>query len=186
MLLRINLLPPERKQQAVTWLWFRFVVKQCINLALLAALVFCIVWGIGWMLRNQLALLHISENNQRTADVSKELAGYQDEIKQTNVVTQQILDRERQHPRWSKLFERLEAELPDAITLDAVMNVDYRISVSGKAANRDVLIQFRDRLSQDSCFSDVQLPLSNLFTQESVDFQMDMTLHQECLKTFAL
>ena len=186
MRLRINLLSPERKQQAVIWIWSRFVLKQCFNLAALAVLVFCILWGIGWLLRSQFVLEGMSENNKQAADVSKELAEYQDEIKQTNVAVQQILDREKQHPRWSKLFERLESLLPDDITLDEVMNVDYRVSVSGVAANRDVLIQFRDRLSQDSCFENVQLPLSDLFSQKSVDFQMDMTFRKDCLKTFSL
>jgi Tfp pilus assembly protein PilN len=186
MRLRINLLSPERKQQAIAWLWSRFVLKQCLNIAALSVLIFCLTWGIGWLLRNQFFYEGISENSEQTAEISKELAGYQDEIKRTNAATQQVLDREKQHPRWSKLFERLETVLPDAITLDGIMNVDYRVSLSGVAANRDVLIQFRDRLTQDSCFEDVQLPLSNLFTQESVDFQMDMTFRKDCLKTFSL
>jgi len=186
MHLRINLLSPERKQQAIRWLQFHFGVKQCLYLGTVTLLFWSILWWTGWLLRGQLVLLQASENNQRVAAMTQELSGYQNEIGQANTRAQQVLDREQQHPRWSKLFERLEALLPDTITLDALVNVDYRVSIAGKADNRDVLMQFRDRLSQDSCFSDVQLPLSNLFTQEAVDFQMDLTLRKECLKTFSL
>jgi len=186
MRLRINLLSPERKQQVAAWIWFRFIVKQCINLALIVLLIFCILWGIGWSLKNQLAFVQISENNKKTTEISDALAGYQDEIKRANVSSQQILEREKQHPHWSELFRHLESLLPDTITIDRVMNIDYRVSLSGTAGDRDTLIQFRDRLRQDSCFSDVQLPLANLFSQESVDFQMDVTFNKDCLKTFSL
>ena len=186
MRLRINLLPPERKQQAVVWLRFRFVIKQCINLSIIALLAFGIIWGAGWLLREQFAALQVTSGSQHLADTSRELLGYQDTIKQANMAVQEVIEREKQHPRWSRLFQELESLTPDAITLESVMNVDYRVSIAGRAANRDALMSFRDKLTQSDCFEDVQLPLSNLFSQEAIDFQMDMTFKRSCLKPFSV
>jgi hypothetical protein len=50
------------------------------------------------------------------------------------------------------------------------------------ANNRDNLIQFKDNLEKESCFSEINLPLSNLVEKENVEFQIDFNIKKDCLK----
>ncbi|MEI8103293.1 MAG: PilN domain-containing protein [Candidatus Moraniibacteriota bacterium] len=182
MRLQINLLSPERKQQATDWQWFRFVINQCVNVGMLAVLVFGILWGIGWMLNQRLMLLDISAGDKQNVQTTKDLEGYQKEIQAVNATTQKTITRENKQPKWSKLFEKMESLVSAEIVLDSVTNADYQVTITGQADNRDALMSFRDRLAQDGCFDDVRLPLSNLFSQEKVIFQIEVIIHTECLK----
>jgi len=183
MRLQINLLSPERKQQAADWQWFRFVINQCVNVGILAILVAGILWGIGWSLNQRLMLLDIPADDKQNTQATRDLDEYQKEIQAVNMTTQQIIAREDSQPKWSKLFEKMESLLSSEIILDTVTNADYQVMITGQADNRDALMSFRDRIAQDGCFDDVQLPLSNLFSQEKVIFQIEMTIHTECLKS---
>jgi len=59
---------------------------------------------------------------------------------------------------------------------------DYSVLLTGKAKSRDDLITFKENLEKEECFSNVNLPLSNLVAQKDVEFQIDFSIKKECLR----
>lgn len=182
MQLKINLLPPEKKELIRRVRNFRLLVFQCVQLGLLAVLVFVIVYGIQWaLLFNQRSEGNDSEAGQR-AIVAKQVAEYQETVSGMNRRIGQVEKMRAEHISWSRLLDRLEKLVPEKLFLNHVGTDNYAVSLSGQAETRDILLDFRDRLTRDDCMTDVQMPLSNLFVQQQVDFQMTFIFKKECLK----
>ncbi len=182
MRLRINLLPPDRKAFAKSEQRFRFVLGQCLRLIALAVVVYGVFFGIHAALSLQVANLRSAETAPGTAELVRRLSSYQEELHSADARAAQVVNMERRHIYWSALFDKLESIAGEGIVFSVIGNRDSRVSLAGIAANRDDLMALRDRLSADECFSDINLPLSNLFVQEQVDFQLDVVFKETCLK----
>jgi Tfp pilus assembly protein PilN len=182
MRITINLLSPERKAFVRRQRWFSFVVRQCVWLLVFTGIIYGVFFGMHWALNEQVQNLRTAEGVRREAETAKRLAGYQSEIQKANQTLNQVTTLETQHIYWSSLLQKIGVLLPEGVVLNSLNNKDYHIFLAGVAKNRDLLTVFRDSLVAESCFTDVQLPLSNLFVQENIDFQMDFILKKSCLK----
>jgi hypothetical protein len=60
--------------------------------------------------------------------------------------------------------------------------VNYTVLLSGQAATRDDILALEKKLKESACVKNVNVPLSNLFSQENIDFQIDFEMQKECLK----
>ena len=40
----------------------------------------------------------------------------------------------------------------------------------------------KDNFSQEGCFTDINLPLSNLVSKDNIDFQIQFNIKEECVK----
>jgi len=54
--------------------------------------------------------------------------------------------------------------------------------LSGAADTRDNLLAFKDNLEKEGCFSNVDLPLSNLVDKTDVSFRIVFDVKESCLK----
>lgn len=186
MQVRINVLPPGKKELIRRDRWFLLLSVQCLQLAMLSMLVAVMAYGIHWMLAEQSWNIESGLENSTGNLIAAQIAAYQTEAVDMNRTVGETEKMERSHLYWSELFLRLEQLLPEGVFLRSVGTKDYRVSLSGQASDRDTLLLFRDRLSEQDCFSDIQMPLSNLFVQERVDFQMDFTVKETCIKGLSL
>lgn len=182
MRLGINILPPEKKELIRRREGFLLLSAQCVQVSLMTILVAAIVYGIQLALRFEVKNSQLETFKSQEQQVSQEIKAYQDEIVRTNRLTGEVYQMESGHIYWSRLLRKLEDLMPEGTYLSRVGTNEYQVSLAGRVKDRDTLLAFRDRLSGDGCFLDVDVPLSNLFVQEDIDFQIDVMMKPECLK----
>ena len=83
---------------------------------------------------------------------------------------------------WSKFLAKLNDKVISGVEINKITTKNYEIILGGKVNTRDNLIAFRDNIGKDDCFTDVDLPLSNLVVKDNIDFQMNFKIKKECLK----
>lgn len=120
-----------------------------------------------------------------TADSSQnqyqELAKYEDKFKQTNEDVE-ILDKiQNSNLIWTNFLTELSLIMPEGIFLSDLSSKNYQVFLAGKARSRENLLNFKANLEQSTCFSNINIPLSNLVVKQDVDFQMDIEVKKECL-----
>ena len=86
------------------------------------------------------------------------------------------------HLYFTQVFLLLDQVLPSGIVIERVATKEYAVALSGQAARRDDLLSLDERLKSEECIENVNVPISNLFSQEDIDFQVDFTVKESCLR----
>jgi Tfp pilus assembly protein PilN len=76
----------------------------------------------------------------------------------------------------------LTAALPGGVRVQKLVTKEYQVLLSGTADTREAFLQMEAALKKDSCFTQFNAPLSNLFTETNVSFQIDFVVKEECLR----
>jgi len=107
---------------------------------------------------------------------------FDEEFSDINSRAADILAISKDQIYWNKMFVELESINTEGIFLDGLATNNFLVSVSGEAVDRDSLIGFKSSLEESGCFTDVNLPLSNLVKKEDIAFQMDFKVREECVR----
>ena len=118
---------------------------------------------------------------EQFSEEAKKLVAYQEEFKKINMQTDSVSRYQKAHLRWSVLPELLHKLTPDGVVIVRITTKDYTVSIIGQAEIREQFLRFENALKEEGCVSDVRVPISNLFSQKEVDFQVDFKLKKECL-----
>ncbi len=180
----LNLLPEEKKAAIQSGLRFRFFLWQLLLIFCLECFYLGVLLGIYFILDFQL------KNYQTTAteitspafSQDKKLSEYEEKFRSTNETADIIGKMEYGHLYFTGVFVLLGELLPEGITITQLATKEYTILLTGKAAKRDDLLLLGDRLKASNCISDVNVPISNLFSEENVEFQLDFSIKIECLR----
>lgn len=181
----LNLLPPDRKDAIQKHLRSRFLLWQLFLLFVLEVFYLTILVSIYLVLDfQQKGLLTAGESGILSSQTEeRRLSGYEQKIKETNAAVDVIGKIDRSHHYFYKVFVLLDLLLPQGVTIDHMQTKEYALSVFGRAAKREDLLLLDQKLkSAEACIATVDIPISNLFSQENIDFQMDLTLVPDCLK----
>lgn len=178
----LNLLPPgqkvglrDRRRMAVL---LEEGIKGCFLMLLAIGLLAGIRFTLGFQVKDAEALYE----NARTDSLALEVTSLEEEIRQANQAASAVTKLESEHLYWSVLFEQLEATAPEGVRLHEITTLNYRASLVGTAKDRATLLLFQGKAEQNECFEKVTVPLSNLFVQQNVSFQMDIDVRKTCLK----
>jgi Tfp pilus assembly protein PilN len=181
MNIRLNLLPEEKKAEVRRARDFRFILWQGVSLVFLAAAYLGILEGVHAALG-----IRLQEVGQagRTAETEAlgEIQAYENLFQETNRKVSGLDRLQKEHLFWSNALAQLEAAVPDGIVLERLLTNEAVLSLAGKAATRDALLGFQSSLNGSECFSGAKVPLSDLFSQKDIDFQIEVEVRQECLK----
>ncbi|MFZ1626270.1 MAG: PilN domain-containing protein [Candidatus Moraniibacteriota bacterium] len=182
MKILLNVLPEEKKESLVRKFRYRFFIWQTTLVFLLELYYIAILGGIFTILTYQTKV-----NNdtlvvfEQVNEEAKKLASYQEEFKRINAEAESVARYQRSHLHWSALLALLQKLTPDGVILVELLTKDYTVSLSGQAKTRDQFLRFEAALKGDECVSDVRVPISNLFSQVAVNFQIDFNLKKDCL-----
>lgn len=182
MKILLNVLPEEKKESLVRKFRSRFFLWQT-TLLLILELYYVIALGGMYMILNYQsrsaaeALVAFDQYNEE----AKKLVTYQDEFKTVNAVTENVSRYQKFHFHWTSLFYLLDELTPKGVVIIELLTKDYTISISGQAETRDQFLEFESALKSADCVSDVRVPISNLFSQKEIDFQIDFKMKKECL-----
>lgn len=183
MKILLNLLPEKRKEQIRRRLQLRFFLWQLFLALILEVFLLSIMAGIFFILSYQLNTMQEAHREQETAFTEqKTLLTYQRKFRAANEASQVIGKIEYGHLRFIRLFAFLENLLPQGVALHSVKTRDYTVLLAGRAAKRDDILMFDEALKKSECVDRVHVPISNLFSQEQVDFELDFDIKPECLK----
>lgn len=184
MKILLNLLPEENKKDIQRKLHFRFFLWQVFILFALemfyASMLVSTYVILDFQLQN---LKETGRQNDKGYEEQTTLDMYQKKFKDTNVSAEIIGKIQKNHLSFTQVFLLLDTLLPKGIIVDHLTTKDYTVLLTGKAVTRDDLLAFDARLKESTCIENVNVPISNLFSQENIDFQVDFGIKKECLKT---
>ncbi|NTW26957.1 MAG: PilN domain-containing protein [Candidatus Moranbacteria bacterium] len=182
MKIYLDLLPKEIKTELKRKKRFRRILHEEF-LFLLPLVLFIVILG------NIYYLLMLSHNTSVAAksqaesqDKYQELSSYEKKFKEVNDNSAKLLKIQSLHLYWANIFNKVGTILPDGISITNFSTKDFQIFLVGKARNRDTLLNFKAALESETCFANINVPLSNLVVKENIDFQMDLTINKDCLK----
>lgn len=180
---KINLIPPYRKEEISRAYNLRTLLKWEAELAAILALLVLALISINAIVKINLSVaVNDSSVINKTSEQYKAIEQYDDDTKNTNAVISNVGKIQNAQFYWSKFLAKLNDKVISGVAISKITTKNYDITVGGKVNTRDNLITFRDNIINDSCFTDVDLPLSNLVARDNIDFQMTFKIKRECLK----
>ncbi|HPX94066.1 MAG TPA: PilN domain-containing protein [Candidatus Moranbacteria bacterium] len=183
MKIYLDLLPEQRKQELKRKKIYRKILHEEILFSLPVIVFVIILANVYYVLaiqRNMHATAYLTEQAQ---DKYKQLEEYETKFKEINTVSRALVNIQSGHLYWTNLLNELSAITPDGVYIIDLSTKNYSVFLMGKAKTRDILIDFKNQLEKSECFEKVDVPLSNLVVKENVDFQIDLTLKDDCLKS---
>lgn len=182
MKIYINLLPQQIKQEIKRKKMFRQILREEV-LFLLPIIVFIFVlFNVYYVLTIQRDVFIQNYSLQQSQESYKNLSLYEEKFKQINGIDESLGKIQSQHLYWQNLFQQLSAVVPNGIYISDLSTKNYNVFLLGKAKNREDLINFKNQLETDTCFQNVNVPLSNLVVKNDIDFQIDFVITVDCLK----
>lgn len=181
-MIKLNLIPPDKKEGIIKnhQLKKAFLVE--IILTIIVIGLFATLLSFKYVLSINLASLAASQKGNKQVAQHSKIKKYDQQFNQINTQIFQTIKLEKDQLYWSKLLVKLSQIIFPGISLDSLSTSDYTVTLRGKADNRDDLILFKEKLENETCFSDINLPLSNLVNKDNIEFQISFKVEKECLK----
>lgn len=178
----LNLLPEENKKDTQRKLHFRFFLWQLFLICILEVFYLSILISIYFILDFQLQSLQTTgQQYDMTYTGQEALTTYQKKFKDTNILVETVGKIENGHFSFTQIFLLLDTLLPEGVAIDRLTTKNYTVMLIGRAAVRDDILTFESKLKEAACVKNVNVPLTNLFSQEDIDFQIDFEMQKDCL-----
>jgi len=182
MKIYLDLLPQQRKQEIKRNRLFRKILREEALFLLPFIVLISILISICYILIFQRDIIAAAYLTQQSQNKYQQFGTYEEKFKQVNVLVQTMGKIQSGHLHWQKFFQRLSETVPDGIYISDLSTKNYTAFLIGKASARDDLLNFKNRLERMPCFQNINVPLSNLVVKEDVDFQIDISIAEDCLK----
>lgn len=184
MKILLNLLPEEKKRAIERGLHARIFLWQLFLLFLLELFLLGILLTVTVLLKVELDGVKFASQMamQAIEKDEKDLRRYEGKFLGVNEAISAVGKIEAGHLHFSQVFRILDAVQPDDVFLRQMMSKDRRVTLTGIAGTREDLLLFEERLKASACVEDVNVPLSNLFSQKDLDFQIEFSITLECLR----
>ncbi len=182
MEIKINLIPPYRKEEITKAKRFSLVIRMGLAILSVFILFFSFLFGLYETLEINLSAVSNYQKPSLESSKYEKIRKFDEEFEKINSRTDQVMMISNDQLYWSDLFVLLSKSTIPGIEVTDLATNNYGVSLAGKADDRDDLIAFKDKLVAEDCFDNVNLPLSNLVSKENIAFQMDFNIKEECLK----
>jgi Tfp pilus assembly protein PilN len=182
MRIYIDLLPEEKRKELRKEKIFKIILGQGILFGLPLIVFIIILLAINYILVIEKDAISLASSVEQSRGQYAELATYEKKFDEVNKNSQAIYKIQQGHLHWSNFFENLNKVISDGVQVSNISTKNYQVFVIGKARNRDVLLALKEKLDANECLKDVNVPLANLVVKNDVDFQIDFSVKEECLK----
>lgn len=182
MKIYLDLLPMQKKQEIKRKKIFGIILhEEFLFLSPIIVLIF-ILLNIYYVLTLQKDSSAAANQRKQSQDNYQQMNIYEEKFKQVNTLGQELVEIQSGHMYWQQPLQELSNIMPEGIYLSNISTKNYTIFLIGKARTREDLLGFKDKLDSSECFQDINVPLSNLVVKNDVDFQIDLTITEDCLK----
>lgn len=176
----LNLLPKEKKDAIKRKKLTKLIIGQELVIVLVALLFITVLFSVNLILSFQREAV-LSESLGAEDERYVKMEKYEKLFEATNQKVIFINSLQKKHLYWSNLFLKFNDVVPDGILINEIANDNYKILVFGKADTRDILLAFKDKIGNNDCFENVNIPLSNIVVKKDIDFQIDFNIKKSCL-----
>lgn len=182
MKISLDLLPQNKKNEIRRERIFREIMHDGLLLLFPVFVLIVILVNVFHLLKIQRAVDFRAYDEERTQDGYRKLEKYEENFKNMNEASSFLIRIQSGHLHWSNMLKNLNRSVPSGIALDSLATKEYDVYLVGKAKTRDNLLEFKNGLEHNDCFENVNVPLSDFAVKENVEFQIDFTVKQNCLK----
>lgn len=183
MEIKLNLLPQEKKEKISRQRHFVAAIfwEAMILFAVVMAMAF--LFGINYVLSLNADIAKESQASDSDKEKYEKIGKYEAEFSNVNSRIGDSLSIAGDQLYWSNLFVKMSRITPKGVDISSISTKDYSIVLTGEAETRDDLVAFKDKLVSDECFSNVDLPLSDLVSRDNIDFGINLSISKDCLKS---
>ncbi len=181
MKIKINLIPLAKKEAIAKNKKLKLVIKLEIIISLALIAFFIVLMSFQYISNLNLNVYLSGQKKNKNLTQYNKINQYDINFKQANLKIKNVIAIEKQQLYWSKMFTQLSAIIFPGITIDDLSTENFKVTIQGKADTRDELIVFKNKLDKNNCFSDVNLPLSNLVNRSNINFKISFQTKKSCL-----
>lgn len=181
MKISIDLLPENRKAMIAKKRRFRDTVKQEILFIFPFIIFILMMLGTSLIIQVKTSSDGLYYESQQDQGEHKDLRIYENRAKEINASSSNILNFKSNHFIWTNIINDIIGILPEKIIISNLYNINYKIFIIGSAESRDALINMKDKISENNCYENINVPISNLVIKDNFSFQIDLDIKKECL-----
>lgn len=181
MEIKINLIPPYRKEKIAQAKRLRLVLWTEVAVTVILILFSFFLLGLGKFLEMNLKAVSGFQNSSSEKGQYEKINTMDKEFEIINSQTGDILAIKKDQFYWSRMLIGISESIISGVSINELASKNYSVFLSGRADSRDNLIKFKEKLENNQCFTDIKLPLSNLVSKENIDFQLDLKMKKDCL-----
>ncbi len=180
-MIKLNLIPAYKKEEIKRTGRLHQVFKWEISLIFMIIILFAALFSIYSILKADLQTASLESDS---ADSGKyaQLKQYDSELKEVNSQVAVVDKIQKGQFYWPDLFGKIDSLALPGIKFTGIKTQNYNAYLSGNADTRDELMAFKEKLDGENCFENVNLPISDLVSQTNVDFQIQFSIKDSCLK----
>lgn len=181
----LNLLPPERKRELVRRFYWRFFLGQWFLVTLIVMSAVVVMGFLYFRIQIESKKAQVEGAAKITTEHKVEYTRYEEKFENTNKSVRSAGGFVALHTSFSDLLRQIELVLPPNTRIEKISTHSYKVFLVGTTDTRDTFLTFQKNLQQNTCFESVNTPLSNLFSETNVQFEIDFTVKAECLRGVA-
>jgi len=182
MKIKLNLIPPYQREEIAQNEQIKSIVRWEAEITGIIIVFFAMLISLNYVLRLNLMVASSSVGVSNREQYAK-IEGYDAEIKDVNALLASDDKIQQGQFYWTKILVKLSNAYVKGVSIDQLATKNYTLYLVGMADNRDNLLKLKSNFENDGCFSSIDLPLSDLVSKENINFQMDLNIKTECLKT---
>ncbi|MDR3559004.1 MAG: PilN domain-containing protein [Candidatus Pacebacteria bacterium] len=180
--IRLNLIPPREKEGILKKKRLKMVIRLEISASVFLVMFFGVLVSFRYILNTGLAADQRAQQQSEESSQYGQIKQYDQQFTKINAQVSQLTGIDREQLYWSRLLDKLDNLVFPGITLSSLTTNDYVVSMGGVADNRDDLVLLKEKLGSEKCFSNVDLPLSDLVDRNNVSFQINFDIQPSCLE----
>jgi len=182
MEIKINLIPPHKRQEIERNETLKSVYRFGLLIILVGATFYWALWNFNYIL--DLNLKAVSKELDSSSDRSQfdKIKMLDSQFIEINKKLDEVESVRKDQIYWSKFLLIFSGDVIDGIRISSLETKNYQVSLTGTAKDRDTLIAFKEKLSQGDCITAINLPFSNLSQKTDIVFQMDFVVNESCVK----
>ena len=181
MEIKINLVPPVKKEEIKKNNRLKVAIKIELVMTMTLLIFFAALLSFRHILNLNLSLYADARQKSAEAAQYEKIKDFDDKFNEINSQAARIASVKKDQLHWSSIFLCLDGLVFSNIKVKSLATSDYSATLSGIADTRDDLILFKEKMEREKCFSDIDLPLSNLVDKDNVEFKINFNINKDCL-----
>lgn len=170
--LKINLLPPSRKERLKFIKAYHLAIKVGLN-SLFALVVFILfLFFFRLSIRIQTDIL---QEEWHRLEKSEEYSLFERNKKLINEYSTYAVKIEKNFSPtfvYWKILDKIDSSLPEKTFLKELSIKENLVILKGRSSSRDEFVSFKELLEKEKIFSEIQSPLSNFTSSQNVEFEI--------------
>jgi Tfp pilus assembly protein PilN len=184
MKIKLNLLPKSKEKRLKNKKILKFLVLQEIMIIFITFLFFGIIHGINAVAKFQLNTVEQQLSLSATDEEYLKIKKYEDGLREATVKVDFIRKIQKFKIDWTVVLNKLATIMPQEMTVVSITSDGYGFLLKGVAQNRDALIMVKEKMQQDECFENINIPINNIVLREDIDFELNFYVKQNCLNIY--